>query len=181
MENILNKLIELGMIEDDAKSFIEEEKSKYISLEDFNTTKAEIEIYKTNTDALNETIKNLEKEAGLSESLKLQIEDYKNKMADKDSQIQKIKYDAKLEIALNGANAKNIRALRGLLDMDKIVLDDNGDISGLEEQLSSLKETDSYLFNEDNKPAGLGGKKNTPRRTATKNPFSKEHFNITEQ
>ena len=180
MDMILNKLIELGMVEEDAKSLIDGVKGKYVSIEDYNTTKAEIYVYKTNADNLNETIKNLEKEAGLSESLKLQIEDYKSKMADKDSQIQKIKYDSKLEIALNGANAKNIKALRGLLDMDKIVLNDNEEITGLEEQLTSLRETDSYLFNED-KPAGLGGGKTTPRKTTTKNPFSKEHFNITEQ
>lgn len=180
MDIILNKLIELGMAEEEAKTFIDEVKGNYVSIEDYNTTKAEIDVYKTNSETLNETIKNLEKEAGLSESLKLQIEDYKSKMADKDNQIQKIKYDSKLEIALNGANARNVKALRGLLDMDKIVLDDNGDISGLEEQLTSLRETDSYLFNED-KPAGLGGGKTTPRKPATKNPFSKEYFNVTEQ
>lgn len=180
MEVILNKLIELGMAEEEAKALVEEQKANYISIDEHNTVKAEIDVYKTNSETLNETIKNLEKEAGLSESLKLQIEDYKAKVADKDSQIQKIKYDAKLEIALNGANARNVKALRGLLDMEKITLDDNGNITGLEEQLSTLRETDSYLFIED-RPAGLGGGKTTPRRTATKNPFSKEHFNISEQ
>ena len=180
MDILLQKLIELGMPEEEANTLIEEQKAKYVSVDDFNTTKAEIEVYKNNADTLNETIKSLEKEAGLSESLKLQIEDYKTKMADKDSQIQKIKYDAKLEIALNGANARNIKALRGLLDMDKITLGEDGNIAGLEEQLTTLRETDGYLFIED-KPAGLGGTKTTPRKSATKNPFSKEHFNITEQ
>ena len=182
MEKIFNKLIEMGMDKEEATNLIAEEKSKYISIEDYNTTKAEIDVYKANADTLNDTIKNLEKEANLSESLKLQIEDYKNKVADKDNQIQKIKYDAKLEIALNSANARNVKALRGLLNMESITLGEDGNITGLEEQLVSLRETDGYLFNDENtRPAGLGGKKTTPRKSAIKNPFSKEHFNVTEQ
>ena len=180
MEKILEKLLELGLDKEEATQLVENEKSKYVTVEEYNTAKAEIDVYKNNTDSLSETIKGLEKEVGLSESLKLQIEDYKAKIEDKDNQIQKIKYDTKLEIALNNSNARNTKALRGLLDMEKIVLDEDGNLSGFDEQLSQLKESDSYLFNTE-KPAGLGGGKTTPRKTAIKNPFSKEHFDITEQ
>ena len=181
MKTILDKLVELGMEQEEANALVEAEKSKYIPVEEHNTTKAEIEVYKTNADTLNETIKNLEKEVGLSETLKLQIEDYKTKMADKDNQINKIKYEAKLEVELNKANARSIKALKAMLDMEKISMDDNGAIVGLEEQLTSLRETDDYLFAEANKPAGLGSSKTNLRKNTTKNPFSREHFNVSEQ
>lgn len=180
MEKLLQKLIELGMPEEEAKALVEEQKANYVTIDEHNTVKAEVDVYKTNAETLNETVKNLEKEAGLSESLKLQIEDYKSKVADKDKQIEKIQYEAKLEVALNSSNARNVKALKGLLDMEKIVLGEDGNITGLDEQLEALKESDGYLFN-DNKPGGLGGTKTHPRKTAIKNPFSKEYFNVTEQ
>lgn len=181
MKAILDKLIELGMSEEDATALTNTEKEKYTSIDDYNTLKAEIEVYKTNSNTLNDTIKNLEKEAGLSETLKLQIEDYKNKVADKDKQIEKIKYDAKLEVALNNANARSTKALRAMLDLDKVVMDENGNLNGLDEQITALRESDDYLFATE-RPGGLGGGKTTPRtKTVTKNPFSREYFNITEQ
>ena len=182
MKNILDKLVELGMNQEEANALIEAEKANYIALDTYNTTKAEMEVYKTNANTLNETIKNLEKEVGLSETLKLQIEDYKTKMEDKDNQIKKIRYDSKLEVELNKANARSIKALRAMLEMDKIVLNEEGNIEGLIEQIDALKESDGYLFNDEaTTPKGLGGGKATPRNKITKNPFSKEHFNITKQ
>lgn len=181
MKSILDKLIELGMTQEEANALIEAEKANYISIDTHNAVKAEMEVYKNNAKDLNATIKNLEKEAGLSETLKLQIEDYKTKMEDKDNQIKKIQYDAKLEVELNKANARSIKALRAMLEMDKITMDENGAIVGLEEQITALRESDDYLFVEGNRPAGLGSNKNNLRTNPTKNPFSKEHFNISEQ
>ena len=53
--------------------------------------------------------------------------------------------------AINGAGARNSKAVSALLDLDKVSLSDNG-LEGLDDQLTALKESDSYLFNVKNEP-----------------------------
>ena len=76
-----------------------------------------------------------------------------NKQAKKD-------YEAKMasqkkaflvDKAINGAGARNSKAVSALLDLDKVSLSDNG-LEGLDDQLTALKESDSYLFNIKNEP-----------------------------
>lgn len=181
MNELYNKLLSLNVSEEEAKGLIENAKKEYIKVEDYNSLKAENELYKTNEKELNKTIKELEKENNLSEGLKLQLEDYKNKISEKDKQLEKIKYNSKLEIELNKANTKSIKALKALLNLDEVKLSEDGELKGLAEQIEALKESDGYLFNEDNKTQNLGGTTTTKRQKNIKNPFSKEHFNITEQ
>lgn len=47
--------------------------------------------------------------------------------------------------SLKDAKAKNIKAVRGLLDLESVKVED-GKLSGLEEQIKALQESDSYLF-----------------------------------
>ncbi len=118
---------------------------------------------------LQQTIKDLQKEN----------EDAKK---DYEANLIKTRKEAKLELALKDAKAKNPKAVKALLDAEKISLDGDN-LVGLEEQLKALKESDSYLFG-DGEPAGLKGRKpndNNEPPVTTKNPFSKEHFNLTEQ
>ena len=94
-------------------------------------------------------IKDLGKSAGDNEELKKQIADLAeaNKKAAEEhaAALQKVHYDNALEKALSGAKARNRKALTALLDLDKVKLDGET-LSGLDEQLKALKETDSYLF-----------------------------------
>lgn len=73
----------------------------------------------------------------------------------------KTEYEAKLheqafsfamKEALTGAKARNHKALESLLNKDTIKLED-GSLTGLEEQLKALKESDAYLFEADVDPA----------------------------
>lgn len=54
--------------------------------------------------------------------------------------------------ALTGAKARNHKALESLLNKETIKLED-GSLTGLEEQLKALKESDAYLFEADVDPA----------------------------
>lgn len=89
-------------------------------------------------------------------------------------------FDFALERKLVEAKAKNVKATKALLDTAKLKLDGET-VLGLEDQLKALRESDPYLFGEDN----LTGKKpgeGTERLPGNKkNPWSKEHFNLTEQ
>lgn len=100
-----------------------------------------------------------------------------------EQKLQQQAFEHKLESALSGAKVKNTKALKALLDMDTIKLD--GDVlKGLDSQLDSLKESDPYLFEAEgntNSPQIVAGGNPNGGGNITKNPFTKEHWNLTEQ
>ena len=72
----------------------------------------------------------------------------KNKtlQAESESKLLETRKNLMLENSLMKANVKNSKAIRGMLELDKITI--NGDeLDGLEDQIKALKESDSYLFN----------------------------------
>lgn len=117
-----------------------------------------------------------------------QLKDLKGKVKDSDEltaeidQLQKAnkeakeKYEADLtaqqksflvDKALNSAGARNAKAVSSLLDLDSVEVKD-GQLTGLDDQLKSLRDSDSYLFKEQQKesqPKGgvqiTGGQPNT--------------------
>lgn len=101
---------------------------------------------------------------------------------DYEAKLQAQAFEFTLEKALSTAGAKNAKAVKALLDTENIKLDGET-LLGLDDQLKALQESDPYLFGED-EPPGLKGRKPNEGGTNTqgiKNPFSKEHFNLTEQ
>ena len=107
------------------------------------------------------------------DGIKQAADDWKTKAekakSDADAQISEMKFDYALTAALTGAKARNSKAVKALLDMDGLKLND-GKIIGLDEQLSQIKEENGFLFESD-EPAptivkgtnggsgGIGGKK----------------------
>ncbi|TSB47130.1 phage scaffolding protein [Alkalicoccobacillus porphyridii] len=97
-------------------------------------------------------------EAKGNEELTQQIDALKQEndtaKAEYEEKLNQQAFDHTLERALSGANprkgkdgetGKSLKAIKSLLDMEKIKLD--GDtLLGLDDQLNSLKENDSYLF-----------------------------------
>lgn len=76
------------------------------------------------------------------------------------TKLDKQAFDFTLEKALSGANVRNPKAVKGLLDMDKIKLD--GDtLLNFDDQIKGLQESDDYLFNpvvEDKPPSVRGAR-----------------------
>lgn len=102
-----------------------------------------------------------------------QLKDLKGKVKDSDEltaeidQLQKAnkeakeKYEADLtaqqksflvDKALNSAGARNAKAVSSLLDLDSVEVKD-GQLTGLDDQLKALRDSDSYLFKEDPQPS----------------------------
>ena len=91
-------------------------------------------------------------EALQAEITKLQEANQKAQ-TDFEAKLQEQSYNFALESALSGAKVRNAKAVKALLDIEKIKL--VGDkLSGLEEQLEALKTSDGYLFEstEEGKP-----------------------------
>lgn len=127
-------------------------------------------------------LEELKKKAGDSEALKTKIEELQQAnettVNEYEEKLKKQSFNFAVESALAKFEAKNVKAVKALLDLEKIKLDGQS-LLGLEDQVTALKYSDPYLFG-----AGLHGRK--PNDTMTqphpqKNPWSKEHFNLTEQ
>lgn len=110
----------------------------------------------------------IEKAKGESSDLQAENEALKSQMSERDKDLTaqfndlKKKYDkdtadltqklatnrlnSAIDQSLSKANARNNKAIKGLLNMDEIKLDDDGNLTGLDEQIKSLQKSDSYLF-----------------------------------
>jgi hypothetical protein len=127
-------------------------------------------------------LEELKKAAGTSEELKKQIETLQaeNKKAGEEWQakVAQMQLDFALERALASAKAKNAKAVKALLDMEKVKLD--GDkLLGLDDQLKELQKSDAYLFGE---PGKVGIGTNPPGAgNAEVNPWKKDNWNLTQQ
>lgn len=86
---------------------------------------------------INESNQKLEELTKKNEAEKLEYEE----------KLKRQKFDAMIEVALLQANARKTKAVRALLDENKISLDGDN-LLGLNDQLTALKESDPYLFGE---------------------------------
>ena len=127
-------------------------------------------------------LEDLKKAAGASEELKKQIETLQaeNKKASEEWQakIAQMQLDFAVDKALTAAKAKNPKAVKALLDLEKVKLDGE-QLLGLDDQLKELQKSDAYLFGETGK---VGSGTNPPGAgTGEVNPWKKETWNLTQQ
>lgn len=125
-------------------------KDKYNTL---STTKGELE---TQLKAANKQIEDFK---GMDiDGIKKAADDWKLKAekaeTDAQAKITALQFNSALEIALSKSGAKSAKALKGLLDMDKIKFE-NDTLSGLDEQLKTIKEENDYLFGTEPNSTGL--------------------------
>ncbi|NYV67269.1 phage scaffolding protein [Bacillus sp. Gen3] len=156
------QLIALGLTEEQADKIIE----------GFGTM-----IPKTRFDELNESNKQLkedikDRDKQLEDLKKIDAEGLQQKIQELqqtnkanqdayDAKIKQMQIDSAVEKALVGAKAKNIKAVKALLDLENAELDGES-IKGLEEQLKTLQESEDskFLFNIETKnPTQLKGLK----------------------
>ncbi|WP_270608845.1 phage scaffolding protein [Enterococcus thailandicus] len=120
--------------------------------------------YKEQLDANQSELDALKKSAKGNEELTTQLselqEKYNQAKSDSETKIAEIKKTSAVELALTQAGARNIKAAKALLDNKKLELSDEG-IKGLEEQLTALKESDAYLFEQDTSTPPPADKKAT--------------------
>ncbi|WP_200415946.1 phage scaffolding protein [Virgibacillus salexigens] len=180
-------LTDLGLEQETVDKIIKEHGKTVNSLKD---DLDKVDDYKQQVEDLQGQIKERDKQletlkgsAKGNEDLEKKIKDLEdqNKQTAKEYQekLDKQEFDFKLEKALTDARAKNPKAVKALLNEDDLKLQD-GEIKGLSDQLEKLQESDDYLFQSE----GLKGRQpHIPngKQEPSKNPFTKEHLNLTEQ
>ncbi len=121
----------------------------YVSKEKFAAEAQKVEAANETIRQLQETVKKFD---GVdAEKLKGDFEALQEKY---NADTARLALDKALDIALLSSKARDVKAVRALLDGDKIKLD--GDkLTGLDEQLESLKKSHDYMF-EAEKPAPIG-------------------------
>jgi predicted RNase H-like nuclease (RuvC/YqgF family) len=151
--------------------------TSYIEKSELDTANNSIKDYKKQLKDRDKQLEDLKEKAKGNEELTAEIEKLKeeNKNAAKDyeAKIEKLNFDTKLDKALAAAKAKNPKTVKALLNIENLKLDGE-DIIGLKEQLDGLKESDAYLFEEDNTKGNPKGNINPGGTGNIGNPGSQQ-------
>lgn len=120
-----------------------------------NSLKTENETYKTELNStkeqLSEANKAIDSYKGMNiEDIKKSAEDYKTKYEESEKinkeAIEKLKLDHAIENRLIKEGAKNTKAVKAILDLSNIKLE-NDNLVGFDDLIKASKENDPYLYN----------------------------------
>lgn len=148
------EFIALGIDEKLAEKASEESKkelSGYVPktrFDEVNEAKKQLETSATDYKTQLETLK---ASAGDNEALKQQIAELQTQNQQKDTEYQEKLKDLQLTNAIKLAvadSAQDCDLVTGLVDKSKLILGDDGKVTGLDEQMKALKESKSFLFKE---------------------------------
>lgn len=136
--------------------------------------KAEVKSFKEQVADRDNQLDEIKTKVGDAEALNATIDSLKQANKDKDEAhqnlVNKVKLDYEIKLALNEAGAKNERAVKALIDLDTVKINEDGQLIGLNEQLTNLKSTDDYLFNGPINPENKDIKNNTEKPPNNLNP-----------
>jgi hypothetical protein len=156
------QLIAMGLTEEQAEKVMESLNGAFVTkkrFDELNETKKQLDKDIAARDKQLEDLKKVDAAGLQAEIEKLQGQNKADKEA-YDAQLKQLQLDSAVEKALTGANAKNIKAVKALLELGDAALDADGSIKGLGEQLKKLQESEDtkFLFNVESKPALKGMK-----------------------
>lgn len=142
-ESVINKIMDLNGAD------IEKAKSSSAEMQEENEAlKAQL---KERDNDLKKLRKNAKDNEELSNSYKELQAKYEKDTADLSTKLSQTRLNSALDGELSKAGVRNTKAIKGLLDMNEIKLDKEGNLTGLDSQIKSIKQSDSYLFNEGQK------------------------------
>ena len=127
-------------------------------------------------------LETLKKSTGDLDALKTQIKSLQdaNKKAQEeaDAKMKELRINDAIKLAIVD-KAQDVDIVSGLFDKSKLILGEDGKITGLDEQLKELQKNKAFLF----KQAGPNPKYDPKGGNGTPgtNPFARDTFNLTEQ
>ena len=126
------------------------ENAKGTAATEIKNLQTEVEGLKTQVSDRDKQLETLKTSAGDNAELKKQIEDLQTEnataKANHESELNQLKINFAVEKALTGAKAKNIKAVKALLELEDAKLDKDGNVKGLAEQIEKLITGDDTKF-----------------------------------
>lgn len=167
----------LSLTEEQINAIIEDYGKNYVSKTQFNEKNDAYKQAKLEIENLTNDINNLSEANKANEALQSQIKELQDaatqREADYNENIKNMKIDTAITKALSKSGAMNETILTGLLDRTKIAIGEDNTITGIQEQITALKESDPYLFKQDSIKGVVPGDA-TPK---TNDGITKEQFN----
>lgn len=167
----------LNLTEEQINAIIEDYGKNYVSKTQFNEKNDAYKQAKQEIENLTTDINNLSEANKANEALQSQIKELQDaatqREADYKESIKTLKIDTAITKALSKSGAMNETILTGLLDRTKIAIGEDNTITGIQEQINALKESDPYLFKQDSIKGVVPGDA-TPK---TNDGITKEQFN----
>lgn len=167
----------LNLTEEQINAIIEDYGKNYVSKAQFNEKNDAYKQAKLEIENLTNDISTLSEANKANEALQSQIKELQDaaikREADYNENIKNMKIDTAITKALSKSGAMNETILTGLLDRTKIAIGEDNTITGIQEQINALKESDPYLFKQDSIKGVVPGDA-TPK---TNDGITKEQFN----
>jgi len=151
------QLEEMGLSKEQIESIMkingaDIENAKSASASEIKNLQTEVSGLKTQVKDRDTQLETLKASTGDAEAMKQQIAtlqaDNETAKQTHESEMNQLKVDFAVEKALTGAKAKNIKAVKALLDLTDSKLDKDGNVKGLKEQIEALTagEDTKFLF-----------------------------------
>lgn len=144
------ELNKLGLTEEQVKNVGALINGQFVPKGTFNEINEENKTLKATVTERDKQLDGLKTISGDNEDLQKQITELQRINTEQkkahDAEMKQLRFDNAVDSALTAAGAKNSKALKALLDLEKISLDDNGKLLGFNEQIKGLQKSDSYLF-----------------------------------
>lgn len=167
----------LNLTDEQINAIIEDYGKNYVSKAQFNEKNDAYKQAKQEIENLTNDISTLSEANKANEALQSQIKELQDaatqREADYNENIKNMKIDTAITKALSKSGAMNETILTGLLDRTKIAIGEDNTITGIQEQINALKESDPYLFKQDSIKGVVPGDA-TPK---TNDGITKEQFN----
>lgn len=145
-------LIAMGLTEEQAKKVMDSLDGNYVTKTRFNEVNEENKTLKKSVSDRDKQLEDLKKSSGDNEEVKKQIETLQQENANQkkahDAEMTQLRLDNAIDAALTAAGAKNIKAVRALIDTSKVKVGEDGKLTGFDDLLSAVQKSDSYLFTE---------------------------------
>jgi len=143
-------LIAMGLTEEQAKKVMDSLDGNFVTKARFNELNEENKTLKKSASDYDKQLEDLKKSSGNNADLQQQITTLQQQNADQkkahETELNQLKLDNAVDVALSGAKAKNSKAIKAMLDMSKVKVGEDGKLSGFDEQLEALKKSDGYMF-----------------------------------
>lgn len=167
----------LNLTDEQINAIIEDYGKNYVSKTQFNEKNDAYKQAKQEIENLTNDISTLSEANKANEALQSQIKELQDaatqREADYNENIKNMKIDTAITKALSKSGAMNETILTGLLDRTKIAIGEDNTVTGIQEQIVALKESDPYLFKQDSIKGVVPGDA-TPK---TNDGITKEQFN----